>query len=235
MSRPRIFLRPPLLNNKENPESNDYGGNDGASSIDMNIDDRDSDLERLRHSREFHLPPIVKSRVQADIEQAQAFAITTALFAAVLISLAQVVQPVDSMTPAWRTFRFFTYSSIVINLSGTTLALVIIKMCSELPYKAHCMVIFDPSSLPARLTKDAIPRDLLLSRYELLEKFGMPRGYKTLDTGASFWVLSGNIFTFVSVLMWVWLAGDTIISSVTTVAIVLPIFGVFYAIFLTKH
>ncbi|KAG9055734.1 hypothetical protein FS842_001406 [Serendipita sp. 407] len=233
MSRPRIFLRPPLTN-KELVESNGNAGNDAASSIDMNLDDTVDDRERLRHSQEFHLPPIVKSRVDADIQQAHAFAITTALFAAVLISLAQLVEPVDQRTPAWRALRFFTYSSVVINLSGTTLALVLIKMCSEVQFKAHSMIIFDPSSLPARVAKDGIPREILQNRYELLEKFGMPRGYRMLDAGASFWVLSGNLFTFVSVLMWIWLAGDAVISSVTTIVILFPIFGVAYAIFSTK-
>jgi hypothetical protein len=97
------------------------------------------------------------------------------------------------------------------------------------------MIISDPSSLPARVTKEGIPRHLLLSRYQLLEEFGMPRGYKTLDAGAAFWVLSGNIFTFVSVMMWIWLAGDIIIASVTTTTMVLPICGMVYAIALTKR
>ncbi|KAG8814394.1 hypothetical protein FRC19_001778, partial [Serendipita sp. 401] len=101
-------------------------------------------------------------------------------------------------------------------------------------FKAHSMIIFDPSSLPARVAKDGIPREILQNRYELLEKFGMPRGYRMLDAGASFWVLSGNLFTFVSVLMWIWLAGDAVISSVTTIVILFPIFGVAYAIFSTK-
>jgi hypothetical protein len=159
----------------------------------------------------------------------------TALFAGVLISLAQLLVGSDATSPAWRTLRFFTYSSIVVNLSGTTLALVLIKMCSELDYRARCMVISNPSSLPARVARDGLPRHLLLSRYRLLEEFGMPRGYKMLDAGAAFWVLSGNIFTFVSVMMWIWLSGDIVIALVTTIAMALPICGVVYAIALAKH
>jgi hypothetical protein len=152
-----------------------------------------------------------------------------------LISLAQLLASPEANTPAWRTLRFFNYSSIIINLSGTTLALVLIKMCSELQCRAHRLIIRDPSSLPARFAKDGIPKQLLLNQYQLLESFGMPRGYRLLDTGAAFWVLSGNVFTFVSVMMWIWLAGDTIIASVTTVAMAVPIFGVAYAIVLTKR
>ncbi|KAG8754425.1 hypothetical protein FRC14_005089 [Serendipita sp. 396] len=233
MSRPRIFLRPPLPDT-DHPVSDVHPRSDVASSIDMTLEDIADDRERLRHSQEFHLPPIVRSRVEADIQQAYAFAITTALFAAFLISLAQIVEPLDAKTPAWRALRFFTYSSIVINLSGTTLALVLIKMCSEVQFKAHSMILFDPSSLPARIAKEGIPREILQNRYELLEKFGMPQGYKRLDTGAGFWVLSGNIFTFVSVLMWIWLVGDTVTSSVTTIVILFPICGIIYGIALTK-
>jgi hypothetical protein len=138
-------------------------------------------------------------------------------------------------TPAWRTVKFFTYSSIMVNLSGTTLALVLIKMCTELQCRSQRLIILDPSSLPARLAKEGIPKELLLDQYKLLEAFGMPRGYKVLDSGASFWVLSGNIFTFVSVMMWIWLAGDLVIASVTSAVMALPIFGVFYAISLTRR
>ncbi|KAG8825465.1 hypothetical protein FRC17_008637 [Serendipita sp. 399] len=201
----------------------------------MNIDDGNSEKERLYYSQEFQLPQIVRSRIEADVQQATAFAITTALFAAVLASLAQLVIIPDNQSPAWRTLHFFTYSSIIINLSGTTLALVLVKMCTELPYTAHRLTLTDPSSLPARVVLDGIPRQLMLHRYKLLEEFGMPRGYKLLDAGASFWVLSGNIFTFVSVMLWIWLASDITIAAVTTVAMVLPIFGLTYAIALTKH
>ncbi|PVF92205.1 hypothetical protein CPB86DRAFT_667663, partial [Serendipita vermifera] len=152
------------------------------------------------------LPQAVRSRVDADVMQANAFAITTALFAGVLFSLAQTFTEPDAKRPAWRALRFFTYSSIVINLSGTTLALVLIKLCTELPCRAQRMIISNPSSLPARLARDGVPRDLLLNHYALLEEFGMPKGYRFLDAGAAFWVLSGNIFTFVSIMMWVWLA-----------------------------
>ncbi|PVF90933.1 hypothetical protein CPB86DRAFT_668417, partial [Serendipita vermifera] len=174
--------------------------------VSVDTDDVSSEKDRLHYSQDFQLPQAVRSRVDADVMQANAFAITTALFAGVLFSLAQTFTEPDAKRPAWRALRFFTYSSIVINLSGTTLALVLIKLCTELPCRAQRMIISNPSSLPARLARDGVPRDLLLNHYALLEEFGMPKGYRFLDAGAAFWVLSGNIFTFVSIMMWVWLA-----------------------------
>ncbi|KAG8811397.1 hypothetical protein FRC17_002465, partial [Serendipita sp. 399] len=78
------------------PESGGFG-NDAVSldcSIDMSIGDGSSE-------KEFSLPHVVKTRIEADIKQANAFAITTALFAAVLMTLAQLIADKDKDTPAW--------------------------------------------------------------------------------------------------------------------------------------
>ncbi|PVG02946.1 hypothetical protein CPB86DRAFT_779824 [Serendipita vermifera] len=190
---------------------------------------------RYDYSYKFSLPHVVKARLDADIPQANAFAITTVLFPGVLVTLAQLIVDNKSNAPAWRALRFFMYCSILLNLSGTTIALVIIKMCTDLHYRAYRIVISDPASVPARLPKEGLSKHRLLDHYQLLEEFGMPWGYRVLDIGAGFWAIFGNAFTLVSFIMWVWLSGDTLIASLTMVVTIPPVFGVAYAMLLTKQ
>jgi hypothetical protein len=64
-----------------------------------------------------------------------------ALFAAALVSLAQMVASVDTAantsTPSWEALRFFTYAAITLNLSGAVVSLIVIKMCSDIPLAAQ--------------------------------------------------------------------------------------------------
>jgi hypothetical protein len=73
-----------------------------------------------------------------------------ALFAAALVSLAQMIASVDTATntntvdtaantntPSWEALRFFTYTAIVLNLSGAVVSLMVIKMCSDVPLAAQ--------------------------------------------------------------------------------------------------
>ncbi|KAG9048057.1 hypothetical protein FS842_000492 [Serendipita sp. 407] len=187
------------------------------------------------HPQDFELPKAVKSRVDAEIQQANAFAITTALFAGALLSLVQLEVNGQS-TPAWQALRFFTYTAITINLTGTTLALVLIKLCSDIESVAVHMILSDPASLPARISHgDKVPIHLLGKPYELLEQFGMPRGYRVLDFGASIWITAGNLFTFVSVTMWVWLAEDVAVAGASMIGTVPALAGLVYAFTLTRR
>jgi hypothetical protein len=64
-----------------------------------------------------------------------------ALFAAALVSLAQMIaaidNPTNTSTLSWEALRFFTYAAIILNLSGAVVSLMIIKMCSDLPLTAQ--------------------------------------------------------------------------------------------------
>ncbi|KIM22141.1 hypothetical protein M408DRAFT_292928 [Serendipita vermifera MAFF 305830] len=208
----------------------------GSREIGLNIADESNEQDLVYHPQDFELPRAVKSRIDADVQQANAFAITTALFAGALLSLAQLVAQEDARTLPWQTIRFFTYTAISINLTGTTLALVLIKMCSDLESTAQQMVVSIPSSLPARIARgEKLPRHLIMNHYKLLEEFGMSPGYKALDFGAAIWITSGNVSTFVSVIMWVWLAEDKAVAGATMVGTVPAILGLVYAFALTKR
>jgi hypothetical protein len=107
-------------------------------------------------------------------------------------------------------------------------------MSTELQCRSQHLILSAPSSLPTRLTKEGIPKELLLDQYKSSDAFRMPRAYKVLDSGVSLWVSFGNIFNVVRV-MWIWLACDLVIASVTSAVMALPSFGIFYAISLTRH
>lgn len=157
----------------------------------------------------------------------------TALYAGVLLSLVQLEYPQQS-TAAWEALRFFTYSAITVNLTGTALALVIIKLCSDLESSALQLAVTDPESLPARVMKGGkVKKKLLGTHYELLEQFGMPEGYRLLDFLTSIWIMTGNIFTLTAVTMWVWLAEKKALAGTTMIITGPAILGLAYAFVLT--
>lgn len=89
-----------------------------------------------------------------------------ALFAAALVSLAQMIAAAAEKTGAsWEAMRFFTYAAIMLNLGGAFISLVIIKMCSDVPRAAQQKIVtwgesdlmnvsYQPPSIPktARIT-----------------------------------------------------------------------------------
>ena len=72
-----------------------------------------------------------------------------------------------------------------------------------------------------------------MDQHELLRAFGMSRGYKALDYGAALWVMSGNVFTFISVTMWIWLSEDIAVAGATMIGTVPAVLGLVYAFSLT--
>lgn len=63
----------------------------------------------------------------------------------------------------------------------------------------------------------------------------MPSGYKLLDFGASIWIATGNLFTFTSITMWVWLAEEKTVAGPVMIGTVPALLGLVYAFALTKR
>jgi len=159
----------------------------------------------------------------------------TALFAGALVSLAQLVATNDTSSPAWDALRFFTYAAIAINLSGTTLALIIIKMCTDVAFTAQRLLISDPRSWPARLARgESLPREILGDQVQFPVAFGMSRGYIWLDWGAAVWFLLGFLSTFASLTLWIWLTQSFLVAATLLLVIAPSVFGVISVIFLTN-
>lgn len=159
----------------------------------------------------------------------------TALFAAALLTLVQVIVEEGSRTTAWRVLRVVTYCSIFINLTGTTLALILIKMCTDLETIARRLIVLHSHSWPARIARgEKLSRELLIDSYRLLEAFGMSKGYRVLDQGAAMWIIFGNILTFISVILWVYVAEDIVVAGTTMIAIVPALLGLTFAFYINK-
>lgn len=98
------------------------------------------------------------------------------------------------------------------------------------------MIILDSESWPARVARgEKIERHLILDHHKLLREFGMTKGYKVLSYGAGLWISSANIFTFISVTLWVWLALPPEVAGPTMIGTVPVMLGLMYAIALTKR
>lgn len=190
----------------------------------VNETKEEKQLRYLAHN--FVLPHVVKHRLEADVKQANGLAITTALFAGALVSLAQLVATNETSSPTWEALRFFIYGAIAVNLSGTTLALIIIKMCTDIPCIALERVLDQPSSWPARCARgEPLPLKLLRDPVQMLVQFGMSRHYNALDWGAGIWVIIGYINTFSAMTLWVWLTQTPAVAVVLMVIIVPAFLG----------
>ncbi|KIM29792.1 hypothetical protein M408DRAFT_22657 [Serendipita vermifera MAFF 305830] len=94
---------------------------------------------RAKLAQNYVLPNAVKLALDADVQQGHAMAIVMALFAAALVSLAQMIGDAAAQATgaSWEALKFFTYAAIMLNLGGAFLSLIIIKMCSDLPLAAQ--------------------------------------------------------------------------------------------------
>lgn len=159
----------------------------------------------------------------------------TALFAAGLLSLVQAIVSMQAKSTALQILRVITYCSVFINLSGTTLALILIKMCTDLETIARRLIITNTASWPARVARgETLGEDLLTSPYKLVEAFGMSRGYRRLDQGAAMWIIFGNLLTFISVILWVYVTEDIAVAGATMVGVVPALLGLTFAFYINR-
>lgn len=158
----------------------------------------------------------------------------TALFAGALVSLAQLVATDDTKSSAWDALRFFVYTAISVNLSATALALIIIKLCTDLPCLAQQRMLTEPSSWPSRCAYgEPLPLRLLGDPVQMLVEFGMSRRYNALDWGAAVWIIIGHINTFAALTLWVWLTQSYVVAAASMVMIIPALFGTLVMVFVT--
>ncbi|KIM21412.1 hypothetical protein M408DRAFT_333486 [Serendipita vermifera MAFF 305830] len=166
------------------------------------------------------LPDPVKLVLDADQKQAEAVGIVMALFAGALVSLAQIVEGVDSEDPktttaSWQAMRVFLYGSVMLNLAGAFLSLLTIKMCTDLPLAYH--------QWKSKQRKGPVvnrPHGLEeWHRFGLLLEAGMSRRYASLDRMSTLVLILACICTFASLTFWVCLNTLNVITSGITMII----------------
>jgi hypothetical protein len=139
----------------------------------------------------------------------------SAFFAGALINLAQlVVDNTDGSERLPQTLRWFSYSAVFLALASTFLCLTCVRMCSNLPTMAAQKILDEPNCLAARVARgEPIPIEIMRNRHELLRSFGGARSYQAVDNAFNFIFMFGCFCTFVALIIWIWLAEDTVIAG----------------------
>jgi hypothetical protein len=154
----------------------------------------------------------------------------TALFAGIMVGLAQMLDSHTNSGSTWEAARIFIYGSIITNLTGTMLALLGIVYCMEVEGRARHMAFYSIDSLPYLVARhrESIPADLrLINRTELLIEFGMMPYYHWVEQGQRLWLAYGMHSTFLALVTWIWLSQTHTVFGVLMVPIVLGYSGLF--------
>jgi ethanolamine transporter EutH len=157
-----------------------------------------------------------------------------ALFAGALVSLAQIVEGVDTTstdttTASWQALRIFLYGSIMLNLAGAFLSLLTIKMCSDLPLAYHQRQLGPGTNADIKLpagVKDWHRSGVLLGA-------GMSRYYSWIDITSTLMLVAACVCTFSALAFWVLLntldpktSGITMIIFGSVAIVVLGAFAI---------
>ncbi|PVG00625.1 hypothetical protein CPB86DRAFT_700825 [Serendipita vermifera] len=161
------------------------------------------------------LPAVVKADVESFVQIANTLAITTALFAAVQIALAQIVDAKDMPdSPALTTLRWFMYSAVLVNMGCTASAISVVNITSSLSNQARRLILKNPDSIPHRYVHgEPLDRELLQPQEfrRRLEEFGMPpRLFPFITRCMLVSFVLGSLFIFISFCLWVYLTQSLI-------------------------
>jgi len=129
--------------------------------------------------------------------------------------------------------KFFTYSAIILNLTGTFICLITIKMCTDVPHRAQQAVLLNPNSWAAKIADgtQALPPGILISHHALLEAFGMSKKYRWIDTIVfSSIIIFGFFYTIISVVLWVWLSSSYVSAGAVMITAVPAFFAAIYVL-----
>ncbi|KAG8824704.1 hypothetical protein FRC17_009035 [Serendipita sp. 399] len=171
----------------------------------------ENDKGLLQKLQDFELPKVIQADIASWICVANTLAITTALFAAVQISLNAIVEQLleGRDSTAWRVLRWFMYASVLINIGGTASAISVVNLASSLPNEARSCILNKQDSVPRKwLTADKpLPESLLRaeSTFSRLEAFGMPKIFSFITRAMLFSFFFGSFSLFVSLYLWVFL------------------------------
>jgi hypothetical protein len=157
----------------------------------------------------------------------EAFVWQTALFAAVQISMAQVVFTNESTSPWWQTLRWLIYAGIYMYSGATASALAFINYASYLTTSARVLLLTNVNSTPYRVFHgETIPFESLCLPYidqdfQLMTQFGLKKNMRPIWQALSYGFYAGSAFLFASMGVWVWL-NETLAVAVSLTVLILP-------------
>lgn len=203
-------------------------------------------MDYVQLSQDYNLPRVVKTALDAAVQQANAIAIVMGLFAGALVSFAQIVSGVDENkidkhSIAWGALLIFLYGAIMLSLGGSFLSLIIIKMCSDLPLAAQQRVLTEQFSSSTKLLSEVargrqtIPAYILESHFRLLENFGMAPEYRMVHVVSGLVLISACVCTFIALTLWVFISEAIITAGITMVFFVLIAFIVIMVYFFASN
>ncbi|KIM22163.1 hypothetical protein M408DRAFT_333063 [Serendipita vermifera MAFF 305830] len=182
------------------------------------------------HSANYVLPSTVKSWVEGLNSAASSVAIVTAMFAAVMASLAQFIAVDENDSAGWDALRFFTFAAIITNLVAAMCAMYAMWIYAELPGKAQRLLL-NPDSWPSRVARgEPLSRDLLMNEYNLLAAFGVYKSHLGIMSGVAIWTMGGVATSFTSFSIYVWLTQSKAVAGSLMIFVVGGVFGFLYPI-----
>ncbi|KAG8765673.1 hypothetical protein FRC20_006957 [Serendipita sp. 405] len=176
----------------------------------------ENDMALRQKVQDFKLPEVVQADINSWICVANTLAITTALFAAVQISLNAIVEQLmfSGKSMPLRVLRWIMYASVLVNISGTASAISVVNMASSLSSEARSQFF------KGRDMNSTLPRVLLRpeSSFARLRHFGMPSVFLWLTRLMLISYFAGSICLFISFYVWVFIT-----QSKAAAASLLPI------------
>ncbi|PVG03733.1 hypothetical protein CPB86DRAFT_821832 [Serendipita vermifera] len=201
---------------------------------------RDTVLEIREFSKklqEYRLPHAVQASINSWVKGANSLAVVTALFAAVQVSLVQIVVSYDNADDSvkWNVLRWFMYAGVLIDLGGTASAIAIVNMLSSGTISARSKAIETKESAP-RKVMDGRPIEAHLftdsQEMQLLREFGVSTAFAKVGWHMLLSFMCGSVFIFISLLLWIGLTEPRVILwAVLPIALV----ALFPVMFIVHH
>ncbi|KAG8802755.1 hypothetical protein FRC16_008778 [Serendipita sp. 398] len=196
----------------------------------------DSPLPMRGDIQNYNLPPVVQTAIASWIKNANALAIIMTLFAAVQISLIQLLPSNNggegensAANALWRSTRWFMYAGILFHLGGASSSVAVVHMAVHLPQTGREIALNQPDSLASRAFFDPggghIPLELLRESMEesLLSHWGLGRSWRFSTWHMILCFFLGLISAFLSIILWVWASeggGAILGASIIPVALI---------------
>ncbi|PVF94381.1 hypothetical protein CPB86DRAFT_765957 [Serendipita vermifera] len=198
-----------------------------ASSSNSQAQVKEPDLLLLVQN--YKLPPVVSVYVEELKNDANAVAVTSALFAAVLITLAQLIPTDDGGAPR-EALRLFVFCSVVVNLTASGLSSCNSWMVSEIPRQAVMLILKDRDSLPYKVAvvNQPLTSQIISDRMRLMTKFGMDNLVRWTYYWGAWMYLFGNALTFTAFVIWVWTEQSRVVASISMIFVVPCVIFLFY-------
>jgi hypothetical protein len=152
-----------------------------------------------------------------------------ALFAILLMLMAQMVINYNPTSPAWEALRFFVYAAINSNLVAAGCCAWTIFALDDVAVKAQMLAMTDRDSWPFRVANGEPIGQEINDREALLKAFGAD-SYWWQAFGAGVWYIFGLFLTFSSLITWMWVLQSKSVAIGVTVVAVPGMMGLVYPI-----